>query len=114
MIEREDLTHCVILPAHNEGRHLETVVGRIPDWVDGIVVVDDASTDDTLQVALGLTDARVRVLHPRWGQFRSGRVPGIVATPEQFRSCPCPATHAPDEAPAFTPSATSGTCIPSS
>jgi glycosyltransferase involved in cell wall biosynthesis len=51
VIEREDLTHRVILPAHKEGRHLETVVGRIPDWVDGIVVVGDASTDDTLQVA---------------------------------------------------------------
>jgi dolichol-phosphate mannosyltransferase len=60
---RENLSYCVILPAYNESRHLKTVVGRIPDWVDGIVVVDDASTDDTLRVAEGLTDARVRVVH---------------------------------------------------
>ncbi len=60
---RENLSYCVILPAYNESRHLETVVGRIPDWVDGIVIVDDASTDDTLRVADGLGDPRVRVLH---------------------------------------------------
>jgi len=60
---RENLKYCVILPAYNESRHLETVVRRIPDWVDGIIVVDDASTDDTLHVAESLTDTRVRVLH---------------------------------------------------
>src|ERR1035437_6909240 len=38
---RENLTYCVILPAYNEGRHLATVVSRIPDWVSGIIIVDD-------------------------------------------------------------------------
>jgi glycosyltransferase involved in cell wall biosynthesis len=60
---REKLSYCVILPAYNESRLLATVVGRVPDWVDGIIIVDDASTDDTLRVAESLTDARVRVLH---------------------------------------------------
>lgn len=60
---RENLKYCVILPAFNEGRHLATVVGRIPDWVDGIIVVDDASTDDALKVAESLADPRVRVQH---------------------------------------------------
>jgi glycosyltransferase involved in cell wall biosynthesis len=60
---RENLKYCVILPAFNEGRHLATVVGRIPDWVDGIIGVDDASTDDTLKVAESLADPRVRVQH---------------------------------------------------
>jgi glycosyltransferase involved in cell wall biosynthesis len=52
---REKLSYCVILPAYNESRHLATVVGRVPDWVDGIIIVDDASTDDTLRVAESLT-----------------------------------------------------------
>jgi glycosyltransferase involved in cell wall biosynthesis len=60
---RENLRYCVILPAYNEGRHLTTVVGRIPDWVSGIIIVDDASTDDTLTVAESLTDTRCRVEH---------------------------------------------------
>jgi glycosyltransferase involved in cell wall biosynthesis len=58
---REKLTYCVILPAYNEGRHLAAVVSQIPDWVGGIVIVDDASTDDTTKVAEGLTDPRVRI-----------------------------------------------------
>jgi dolichol-phosphate mannosyltransferase len=60
---RENLKYCVILPAYNESRHVATVVSRIPDWVDGIVIVDDASTDDTLRVAESLADPRVRVCH---------------------------------------------------
>ena len=54
---------CIILPAFNEARHLAAVAAAIPVWIDGIVVVDDASTDDTLTVAESLPDARVTVLH---------------------------------------------------
>jgi dolichol-phosphate mannosyltransferase len=57
------LSYCVVLPAHNESRHIQATVGGIPEWVDGIIVVDDASTDDTLRVSEELGDARVRVLH---------------------------------------------------
>jgi glycosyltransferase involved in cell wall biosynthesis len=60
---RDNLKYCIILPAYNESLHLGTVVSRIPDWIDGIVIVDDASTDDTLSVAKSLVDIRIRVLH---------------------------------------------------
>jgi glycosyltransferase involved in cell wall biosynthesis len=43
---------CVVLPAYNAGRTLETTFREIPrDVVDDIILVDDASTDDTLVVA---------------------------------------------------------------
>jgi glycosyltransferase involved in cell wall biosynthesis len=48
---------CVVLPAYNAGRTLEATYKEIPtEVVDDIIVVDDASTDDTLAVAkrLGL------------------------------------------------------------
>jgi len=61
--EHERLRCCVVLPAYNEARALAAVVARIPAWVTGIIVVDDASTDDTLTVAQSLTDSRVTVLH---------------------------------------------------
>ena len=60
---RENLKYCVILPAYNEGGYVARVVSRIPDWVDGIIIVDDASTDDTLRVAESLADTRVQVHH---------------------------------------------------
>ena len=61
--ERKRLRCCVVLPAYNEARALAAVVARIPAWVTGIIVVDDASTDDTLTVAQSLTDPRLAVLH---------------------------------------------------
>ena len=43
---------CVVLPAYNAGRTLEATFREIPlQVVDDVVLVDDASTDDTMQVA---------------------------------------------------------------
>src|SRR6202051_2904065 len=43
---------CVVLPAYNAGRTLEATFREIPQQVlDDVILVDDASTDDTLGVA---------------------------------------------------------------
>jgi glycosyltransferase involved in cell wall biosynthesis len=43
---------CVVLPAYNAGRTLEATFREIPtEVVDDVIVVDDASKDDTLAVA---------------------------------------------------------------
>src|SRR3981081_1049175 len=43
---------CVVLPAYNAGRTLETTFREIAfDVIDDVILVDDASTDDTLEVA---------------------------------------------------------------
>jgi glycosyltransferase involved in cell wall biosynthesis len=41
----------VIIPARNEGAHLDVVISRIPTWVDEILVIDGNSTDGTLVIA---------------------------------------------------------------
>jgi len=47
---------CVVLPAYNAEQTLEQTVHELPDLVDIRILVDDYSTDRTLQVAqrLGL------------------------------------------------------------
>jgi len=53
----------VVLPAYNAEKTLERTVADIPkNWVDEIILVDDASKDDTVQIAkkLGLTVYRHR------------------------------------------------------
>ena len=40
-------TLCVVIPVFNESSQIEKVIESLPDYVDRIVVVDDASTDDT-------------------------------------------------------------------
>ena len=53
----------VVMPAYRAGRTLEATVRDLPGIVDDIVLVDDASDDDTVAIArsLGLTV----LLHPR-------------------------------------------------
>jgi glycosyltransferase involved in cell wall biosynthesis len=43
---------CVVLPAYNPARTLERTLREIPmDVVDDIILVDDFSTDETVEVA---------------------------------------------------------------
>jgi len=55
-----------VVPAWQEAPRIGRVVGRMPPWVDAIVVVDDASSDGTAEAARAAGDARVEVVvHPR-------------------------------------------------
>src|SRR4051794_23961415 len=40
---------AVVVPAHNEEELIATTVGGIPDWVDRVYVIDDASGDATAE-----------------------------------------------------------------
>jgi glycosyltransferase involved in cell wall biosynthesis len=51
----------VVIPALNEADNLPSVLPRIPDWVDEILIVDGHSTDGTPEVARQLQPA-VRVI----------------------------------------------------
>jgi glycosyltransferase involved in cell wall biosynthesis len=52
---------CVVLPAFNAARTLEKTFHEIPtDVVDDVILVDDASTDDTLRLAKKLGVFAVR------------------------------------------------------
>jgi glycosyltransferase involved in cell wall biosynthesis len=52
---------CVVLPAYNAAQTLEMTFREIPaDLVDDVILVDDASTDDTLRLAKKLGVFAVR------------------------------------------------------
>jgi len=54
---------CVVLPAYNAARTLERTLAEIPPEVDRVLLVDDASHDETVEVAqrLGLET----IVHPK-------------------------------------------------
>jgi len=57
---------AVVIPAFNESQKIGHTVATVPDWIDNILVVDDASADDTsAQAALAARPSGVEVIrHP--------------------------------------------------
>jgi glycosyltransferase involved in cell wall biosynthesis len=53
---------AVVVPAFDEVRLVGETIRGIPEFVDSILVVDDASRDGTAAAAEGVGDARVQVL----------------------------------------------------
>jgi glycosyltransferase involved in cell wall biosynthesis len=57
---------AVVMPIHNEANHIEQAIGRVPDYVDLIIAVDDGSTDFTWQKLSLICDERLILLrHPK-------------------------------------------------
>lgn len=48
---REDIPIAVVIPALNEEEAIGKVIAAVPSWVDDIIVVDNGSTDGTVEVA---------------------------------------------------------------
>src|ERR671936_530428 len=59
---------AVVIPAYNEEQLLAPTVEGIPSFVDRIYVVDDHSTDGTLERARALPDQRVTVIEHEQNQ----------------------------------------------
>ena len=52
----------VVIPAHNEAQNLQYVLPQIPGWVHEIILVNDHSTDETVDVAKKLLPT-IQVVH---------------------------------------------------
>jgi len=63
--ERAGVKVVVVMPARNAARTLERTLSGIPEgWVDEVILVDDKSTDDTVEVARRLGDGLRVIWHP--------------------------------------------------
>jgi len=53
---------AVVIPAFNVAAHIAGVVQGIPEFIDDIIVVEDAGTDETAKVVRGLSDPRLTMV----------------------------------------------------
>ena len=53
---------AVVIPAYRTAASIQKVIAGIPQWIDAIYVVNDASPDDTAARAVSASDPRVRVI----------------------------------------------------
>ncbi len=53
---------AVIVPAHDEQERIQLTLQAIPAWVDHVVVVDDASRDDTARCVRAVLSERVELV----------------------------------------------------
>ncbi len=73
MSDRTSTVACVI-PAYNEAALIAGVLSAIPDFVTRIIVVNDASTDDTGAVVERSPDLRILLIHHATNQGVGGAV----------------------------------------
>ena len=76
---------CVVLPAYNAAATLERTVAELPEEVDRVILVDDASRDATVELArrLGLET----LVHPRnrgYGGNQKSCYRAALAGPEEI------------------------------
>jgi glycosyltransferase involved in cell wall biosynthesis len=57
----------VVVPAHNEAENLPHVLPLIPDWVYEVILVNDQSTDNTVEVARSLLP-NIRIHNTQFGR----------------------------------------------
>jgi dolichol-phosphate mannosyltransferase len=63
---------AVVIPAYKEESRIQGVIRTLPEWVEHIVVVDDASPDRTYEHAKDINDARLVVLRHNENQGVGG------------------------------------------
>ncbi|HWN22581.1 MAG TPA: glycosyltransferase family 2 protein, partial [Gaiellaceae bacterium] len=81
---------AVVVPAHDEERLIAATIAGIPEFVDRVLVVDDASTDATGERVRELADERVRlVVRERQGGVGAAIVTGYEAALEEGIDVTC-------------------------
>jgi glycosyltransferase involved in cell wall biosynthesis len=65
---------AVVIPAYGVAQHIVAVIQGIPDFVDDIIVVDDAGTDGAAQLIRGLSEPRLTLLQHTANQGVGGAI----------------------------------------
>lgn len=65
---------CVVVPAYNEEERLGRVIKKVPSFIDHIIIVDDASIDQTSEKAENIGDGRAILIRHHTNQGVGGAI----------------------------------------
>lgn len=65
---------AVIVPAYNEEKYISKAIKTIPDYIDAIIVIDDASKDGTKEVVKSIQDERIILIEHSTNQGVGGAI----------------------------------------
>ncbi len=65
---------AIVIPMYKAEATIENVIATLPSWVDAVVVVDDASPDESAEVVRNLPDSRVHLVKHEVNQGVGGAV----------------------------------------
>ena len=75
----------VIVPAYNEEELIQTMLSGVPEFIDGVIVIDDCSSDATnsLVEAAAVQDQRIQLItHPENMGLGQSLIDGYLASLE--------------------------------
>lgn len=67
MVQSKGIRISVVIPAHNEAKNLQHVLPLIPLWTHEVILVNNQSTDDTVEVARRLLPS-IRIVNAHGGR----------------------------------------------
>ncbi|MGC9513609.1 MAG: glycosyltransferase, partial [Fidelibacterota bacterium] len=53
---------AVVIPCYNESNQILKVLSALPDFIDHIIIIDDASTDQTIEQIKSIHDSRIIII----------------------------------------------------
>lgn len=97
------MKECVVIPAHNEGERIRPVLEQAKSRCNNIIVVDDGSTDNTIEEARqsGVTVIRHRVNLGKGAALKTGCDYAVSEGAERLIVMDADGQHDPKEIPSF-------------
>lgn len=62
------MKYCVIIPAYNSHKHIASVVADVLKYCSDVIIVDDGSTDRTLDAVRSFAEVDIISYHPNRGK----------------------------------------------
>ena len=104
------LVSIAVVPAYNESRFISKVILSVQNYVDKVIVIDDGSTDDTLEIArkCGVIVYRNEKNVGKWFSLKRGFSKALEMKADIVVTIDGDGQHNPQEIPKFLKSLSNG------